>query len=63
MGHKTLCKLHQRYNLDNTYTLEINNIYSISIGVQFKFDQNLDRVKINQKIWQTPLLHPPLACG
>ena len=24
MGPKTLCKLHQRYNLDNTYTLEIN---------------------------------------
>ena len=63
MGPKTLCKLHQRYNLDNTYSLEINNNYSISIGVQFKFDQNLDRVEIYQKIWQIPSSTLPLPVG
>ena len=63
MGPKTLCKLHQRYNLDNTYTLEINNNYSQLAGAWFKFDQNIDRVKIYQKIDKPPFSTLPLPVG
>ena len=42
-------------NLDNTYTHEINNYQSISRGIQFKFDQNIDRVEVYKKITTSDL--------
>ena len=63
MGPKTLCKLHQRYNLDNTYSLEINNNYDQLAGAWFKFDQNIDRVKIYEKIDKPPFSTLPLPVG
>ena len=49
--------------MDNTYTLEINNNYSQLAGAWFKFEQNIDRVKIYQKIDKPPFSTLPLPVG